>query len=465
MKVNEKIQYFRKKAGLSQDELGKRLLVSRQTVSLWETGQTLPTLDNLTRLREIFEVSIDELLLEDEDEACKISDKNEIKPYENYTFSYSEEDIKKINRSVFLPNCVLFLFFFMMLVGGVIAVILTPKLYFEHGFMLCASFLMTVLTVFLPISVVKDARLMKKERLVTEYILEVFGDRFTFGKRIDGVLYDLKTVLYSEIKNIACGKTFLTVYVGHVIYNFKRDLLPQNSLLYSSDIRNSDGQSGSRRMKKASLVFFVITLIFNLAFPITAATVMFSPLPVAVVIAVVIMLVSLISVVLGIVVNFKGRGGTKSIISGIISLFLILVISVSFIGLGKYSPLEDAEYYIGIDLPENYSGMNISVVEEYFDNSYVYYIAEYYFDDEEVSNFEFNIEKDSRWLSYDEAKELLALCPENIHYQGAEYFLFYEFTTESVNRLPENDEYVSYIFISYFVEENMMIVNEYDCNN
>ena len=57
MKVNEKIQYFRKKAGLSQDELGKRLLVSRQTVSLWEEGQTLPSLDNLTRLREIFEVS------------------------------------------------------------------------------------------------------------------------------------------------------------------------------------------------------------------------------------------------------------------------------------------------------------------------------------------------------------------------------------------------------------------------
>ena len=111
MKVSEKIQYFRKKAGLSQEELGKRLLVSRQTVSLWETGQTLPTLDNLTRLREIFDVSIDELLLEDEDEKCENSDKNEFKPYENYAFSYSVEDIKKINRSVFIPNCVLFLFF------------------------------------------------------------------------------------------------------------------------------------------------------------------------------------------------------------------------------------------------------------------------------------------------------------------------------------------------------------------
>ena len=41
MKVNEKIQHYRKIAGLSQEELGKKLLVSRQTVSLWEMDKTL----------------------------------------------------------------------------------------------------------------------------------------------------------------------------------------------------------------------------------------------------------------------------------------------------------------------------------------------------------------------------------------------------------------------------------------
>lgn len=38
------------------------MLVSRQTVSLWEKDQTVPTVDNLMRLREIFGVSVDELL-------------------------------------------------------------------------------------------------------------------------------------------------------------------------------------------------------------------------------------------------------------------------------------------------------------------------------------------------------------------------------------------------------------------
>ena len=60
--VGEKIQYFRKKSGLSQEELGSKLLVSRQTVSLWEMDKTLPTVDNLLRLKEIFGVSVDELL-------------------------------------------------------------------------------------------------------------------------------------------------------------------------------------------------------------------------------------------------------------------------------------------------------------------------------------------------------------------------------------------------------------------
>ena len=50
MTVGEKIQFYRKKIGLSQEELGQKMLVSRQTVSLWEMDKTLPTVDNLIRL-------------------------------------------------------------------------------------------------------------------------------------------------------------------------------------------------------------------------------------------------------------------------------------------------------------------------------------------------------------------------------------------------------------------------------
>ena len=42
MKFNEKLINLRKKAGLSQEELGYKLNVTRQTVSKWELGQTTP---------------------------------------------------------------------------------------------------------------------------------------------------------------------------------------------------------------------------------------------------------------------------------------------------------------------------------------------------------------------------------------------------------------------------------------
>lgn len=62
MTVGEKIQTYRKQLGMSQEELGQKLLVSRQTISLWEKDQTVPTIDNLIRLREILGVSVDEIL-------------------------------------------------------------------------------------------------------------------------------------------------------------------------------------------------------------------------------------------------------------------------------------------------------------------------------------------------------------------------------------------------------------------
>ena len=65
MKFNEKLIKLRKAAGLSQEELGNRLNVARQTVSKWELGETTPEMDKLEELSNIFEISIDELVKDD----------------------------------------------------------------------------------------------------------------------------------------------------------------------------------------------------------------------------------------------------------------------------------------------------------------------------------------------------------------------------------------------------------------
>ena len=62
MQLGEKIQLSRKKKGLSQEDLANLLNVSRQAVQKWESGMSLPEINNLVTMSNIFDVSLDFLL-------------------------------------------------------------------------------------------------------------------------------------------------------------------------------------------------------------------------------------------------------------------------------------------------------------------------------------------------------------------------------------------------------------------
>ena len=62
MDFNEQLICRRKQKGLSQEQLGDLIGVTRQTVSKWELGETTPEMDKLIQLSKLFEVSIDELV-------------------------------------------------------------------------------------------------------------------------------------------------------------------------------------------------------------------------------------------------------------------------------------------------------------------------------------------------------------------------------------------------------------------
>ena len=62
MKLGEKIFELRKKCGLSQEQLGEKINVTRQTISNWELGETSPNPEQLKLLSKELNVSIDELL-------------------------------------------------------------------------------------------------------------------------------------------------------------------------------------------------------------------------------------------------------------------------------------------------------------------------------------------------------------------------------------------------------------------
>ena len=62
MQFNEKIISLRKSMGLSQEELGAELHVSRQTISKWESAQSYPDFQRLVLLSDYFGLTLDELV-------------------------------------------------------------------------------------------------------------------------------------------------------------------------------------------------------------------------------------------------------------------------------------------------------------------------------------------------------------------------------------------------------------------
>lgn len=72
MKLSEKIKALRKGAGLSQEEFGARLNVSRQAITKWESGEGLPDIGNLLVLSRMFKITIDDLLSDEKALANKL---------------------------------------------------------------------------------------------------------------------------------------------------------------------------------------------------------------------------------------------------------------------------------------------------------------------------------------------------------------------------------------------------------
>lgn len=62
METKDIILELRTKKGLSQEELAERVFVTRQAVSRWETGETIPNTETLKLLSKLFDVSINTLL-------------------------------------------------------------------------------------------------------------------------------------------------------------------------------------------------------------------------------------------------------------------------------------------------------------------------------------------------------------------------------------------------------------------
>ena len=72
MELANNLKYYREKAGFTQEQVANELRITRQSISRWENGKSYPDLDNLVLISELYQVSIDHLIKENEELFKKI---------------------------------------------------------------------------------------------------------------------------------------------------------------------------------------------------------------------------------------------------------------------------------------------------------------------------------------------------------------------------------------------------------
>lgn len=95
MNLGNSLFHARKKRGLSQEEVAQKIGVSRQTISKWETNETIPDIYQSKKMAKLYNVSLDELIefdvdLQEIEEMIEKSD-DKINEKVNWTYAWGKK--------------------------------------------------------------------------------------------------------------------------------------------------------------------------------------------------------------------------------------------------------------------------------------------------------------------------------------------------------------------------------------
>ncbi|MBQ8028670.1 MAG: helix-turn-helix transcriptional regulator [Clostridia bacterium] len=325
MTVGKKIQKYRKSLGLSQEELGQKLLVSRQTISLWEKDQTVPTIDNLMRLSEIFEISVDEILHSESKEQSA-----EIQPNESYRFTFLKQELNEIYRLqrksvykrpiVFTILCVLMILFF---IGSS-----APDIMIGFAF---GTFL------FGAVSYIKGIRTYSKawknsiEKICkSTYEYKVFDNYISVNIYCENEKIRESKCFFTDIDQIQQFGKWLFLQFGGQSFIIRKSDLKENSAFYSYMYKNLSRiiePPVSNKWRTISIILFVASLLsimgsLALVGAVSNANGLFvenmwlffllTPIPIS-------------SIIFGFVLKSKGYKYKKNIIVGFIMTFFLCI--------------------------------------------------------------------------------------------------------------------------------------------
>ena len=325
MTVGEKIQAYRKQLGLSQDDVGQKLSVSRQTVSLWENNQTVPTVDNLIRLRQVFGVSADEILGSECGE-----ESSEEPPAEVYRFSYTESELNEVYRlhkhDVYGRHAVF----------SAVLLLLILSLFGMSAPDFVIGFSFGVFSIYV-LSVAKGIRAYNRYRRnnIGRMCESTYEYRF-FEKYISVSIYRKNEKIreskryYTDIERIQQSDKWIFFQFGGQIFILRKGDLKQNSAFYAFMYKNPEKIAESpvsRKWEAVSALLFASSLLSVLGAMCLVSAVselngrftenmwlffLLTPVPVS-------------SAVFGFAVKSDGRRYTKNIVVGIVMTVLLCI--------------------------------------------------------------------------------------------------------------------------------------------
>lgn len=467
MTVGEKIQYYRKKHGLSQEELGQKMLVSRQTISLWEMDKTMPTVDNLLRLKEIFSVSIDDILSENE-----IADEQAKEPKESYLFNYDKNDLQEVFKGLKAP----LVKYFIVFIGIFIYLFLFLALEKEKGGLagLYTGALLIGLGLFIRKIFVFHKAFKDSENRILEstYSYEVFDGYFNVNIFRNNERTKTAKIQFNEIENIQNLKNYIILQVLGQKYIIKKDRLDSNSVFFflcENCTKKADKQKPTNKLKTLSTLLFILSICSLLGALICLAGLsqsnhmfventwvfyLFLPLPIS-------------SIVFGCYLKKKGYRYKKNVIVGIImSIVLCIYGTFSVIFKDNFShddaPIIRAEQLLGIDIPDHLriNTQDWSKGEQSVTRGKIQMVSEIYFENHAVEEFEKNIVNDTKWLK-DIPSEIIGITSSLTDFYIGDYYIVYNVDDGEYNKLPSESGTYKFINVIYGSDKNIMYLIDY----
>ncbi len=496
--LKDTIVFYRKQNGLSQEELANRLLVSRQTVSQWETGQTLPTIDNLQRLKEIFGVGLDVLLDESASSAAEEAEPTgaeqpapqpaaqpapqpveagaPYRPYaqppafqentapERFSYTLSEQEIKRGIRNGWAAS-----------LRGPMLLLLVPLIFSfsdEDGSML-VGMVFWMLAVF----VLCTVRWRKRRKKLLEMLgsrrteILVYADHLTQNTIADGETVSMSQMKFSEIRRADDLGTLFRVTDGERVLLLPKNVVPAGGILHRQ--LTDTARASRERINPAVTAILIIgtVLVIGLVSQIYLSLVgsdgsfenaqahawvwLFAlPFPLA-------------CVGYGIAKTCKKtKGSVKFIIIGAFGLLfvctqMLLPVISGKMNAGMAAAVAQVEEDAKITLPEHKSiqfRKNMTLTGAKRVTETILMTME-----RSVSlAFDKEVEKDARWIPAAQAERLSPVWNPQQSAQEADYVMCVNLTDGTVNELPGGDGTYKFINLLYMRESATLFIVRYE---